>query len=278
MTGVPKTQLRGCMTVHNLIDSSYHPVLNDLFELALRGDSDAKTSPFMSSSSDNSKSCGLASTSPPVAIAASIERATMSIDVARERQIATAMAPPSSISLDRSISPRSDSDFSDGSDAMITMSDTDVIERNSTKEKRATCTCTPTYKTREEERANDEIYVSLTLPCVSLPRSSVPLLMTIVLMNDIDPSKRCFYCIMSPTDQGLQPTAPTTCTCDAHDFHIAFVLAQQQQQQQRGSVDADQSMLVSFPGDASKAFLIALQSSTVGIIRWISQHELTNLL
>lgn len=267
VTGVATSQLRGCMTVHNLIQSGYHPILNDLFELALRGDSDANNSPFMSSSSR--KSCGPVAT-PPLVVVASRETTAMSDDVARERQIAAAMAPPSTISVERSLSPQSDSDLSDGNDAVAKTPDIGVNDSRATSEKEDT----PVYM-GEEEKVENNMYTSLSLPCVSFPRASTPLQMTIVLMNDIDPSRRCFYCIMSPMDQVRKPSASFTYTRDSHSLFSPFPLANQQQQQ-RGKFSAGQSIVM--PGDAAKGFIIAPQTSTLGVIRRIDQAELTRLL
>jgi len=271
VTGVATSQLRGCMTVHNLIQSSYHPVLNNLFELALRGDSDATSSPFMPSSSG--KSCGLVAT-PPLVVVASRETTALSDDASRERQIAAAMAPPSTISVERSLSPRSDSDLSDGNDAVAKTPGFGVDDGKATSEKEDT----PVYM-GEEEKVENNIYTALTLPCVSFPRASTLFQMTIVLMNDIDPSRRCFYCIMSPMDQVRQPSAaPVTNTRDSHGLFSAFPLAihLQQQQQQCGEFSADQSKVVS--GDAAKGFIIPPQTSTLGVIRRIDRAELARLL
>lgn len=247
VTGVAKSQLRGCMTVHNLIDSKYHPVLNDLFELALRGDTGDRDSPFMTSG----KAAQLASAAaaPPLVVVASRETTAMSNDVARERQIAAAMAPPSSVSLERSISPRSD--LSDDNDAVTTSCD--VV--GATEEK-----CT------KEEEKGDAYYTSLTLPCVSFSRA-LSLQMTIVLMNDIDPSRRCFYCIMSP-----QEKMPEQAAAGVHrNLFNSFLLAQQ------GGGGGGQSMMRALP-DATKAFVAETQTSNLGVIRRIDQDELASLL
>jgi len=176
-TGFAKAQLSGCLTVHNLVDSKYHAVLNDLFELALRGDTDVTTG-HISPDANNKAIQAAADTASAVAavVVASRETTALSSDDARERQIAAAMAPPSSISLDRSISPTSD--MSDERDDLL-----------------------PGKSIIQQQVSSSAQYSSLMLPCALFPRRSLaPRKVTIVLMNDVDPSRRCFYCVMSPME------------------------------------------------------------------------------
>lgn len=179
-TGFAKAQLSGCLTVHNLVDSKYHAVLNDLFELALRGDTDATKGYLTPNGCDaNNKAIqAAASTASGVAavVVASRETTALSSDDARKRQVAAAMAPPSSICLDRSISPTSD--MSDERDDLL-----------------------PGTSIIQQQVSSSAQYSSLMLPCALCPRRGLaPRKVTIVLMNDVDPSRRCFYCVISPME------------------------------------------------------------------------------
>ena len=178
------------MTIHNLIAPSYHLVLNDLFELALRGDSCKQSGSIASST--KAVADGTAS-SPPVVVVAAGETTALSNDMARERQIAAAMAPPSSISLDRSYSPRSD--LSDGCGSLDT-STSSKMSNSGAHLKDKSCV----------EEDSKELYSSLTLPCSPFSRAMEQLQITIVFMTDIDPSRRCFYCVLSPLEhKTIQP-------------------------------------------------------------------------
>lgn len=44
----------------------------------------------------------------------------------------------------------------------------------------------------------DTTHASMTLPCVRFAPNRTPLLVTIALMNDVDPEKRCFHCVFAP--------------------------------------------------------------------------------
>lgn len=50
----------------------------------------------------------------------------------------------------------------------------------------------------DDADAMDATHASMTLPCVRFGPNSTPLLVTITLMNDVDPEKRCFHCVFSP--------------------------------------------------------------------------------
>ena len=50
----------------------------------------------------------------------------------------------------------------------------------------------------EEERNEDEcLHASIDVPCASFSSNDDPFFMTITLMNDADPSKRCFHCVLA---------------------------------------------------------------------------------
>ena len=233
VTGIAKAQLSGCMTVHNLVDSKYHAVLNDLFELALRGDADTTKSRFASDGGSVASSEAVQKTdtaATAAVVVASGETTALSSNDSNERRIAAAMAPPPSVCLDRSISPRSD--LSDEKDDL--------------------------------PRSSSAQYTSLMLPC-ALPRLPPERGMgrrqvTIVLMNDIDPSRRCFYCILSPMESSY------TCRVDG-------LLPSLLVEQSKGIGGASFSH-----GLSGSSILPNSYVNDVGVIRKIGDDDLTNLL
>lgn len=240
-TGLAKAQLSGCLTVHNLVDSKYHAVLNDLFELALRGDTDLTKSHFAShggSVADN-KAIQTAATASAAVVVASGETTAMSSDDARERQIAAAMAPPSSICLDRSMSPRSD--LSDEKDELL-----------------------PCTSTSQEDSSSAQ-YTSLMLPCALFPRRGLAhRQVTIVLMNDVDPSRRCFYCVISPMESNLLSS-----TRDAGGIFPPLL------------VDQPKGMTTFGDGGNGSPLeqpLLPASQNALGMVRKIGDSELANLL
>ena len=50
----------------------------------------------------------------------------------------------------------------------------------------------------ESQDTNRTMHCSMTLPCIIFQSAKTPFNITITLMNDIDPAKRCFHCILSP--------------------------------------------------------------------------------
>lgn len=230
VTGIAKAQLSGCMTVHNLVDSKYHAVLNDLFELALRGDADTTKSHFASKSGSVSsgKAIQTAATAATAAVVvASGEATAMSSDDSNERRIAAAMAPPSSVCLDRSISPQSD--LSDEKD--------DLLESSSAQ------------------------HTSLVLPCVLTPQRGMGRRQVIiVLMNDVDPSRRCFYCVLSPMDS-------------SHTSGVDDLLPSLLVEPPKGIAGT-----VFVDGIPGSPILSKTQVNAVGVIRRIGDDELANLL
>lgn len=230
-TGIAKAQLSGCMTVHNLVDSKYHAVLNDLFELALRGDADTTKSQFVSNSGSvsSSKAIQTAATAATAAVVmASGETTAMSSNDSNERRIAAAMAPPSSVCLDRSISPRSD------------LSD---------------------EKEDDLPRSSSAQYTSLMLPCALSPlRGMGRRQVTIVLMNDVDPSRRCLYCILSPMES-------------SHACSVDGLLPSLLVEQSKGITCTGFS-----DGNSRSPILPNSCVTDVGVIRKIGDDELANLL
>lgn len=230
VTGIAKAQLSGCMTVHNLVDSKYHAILNDLFELALRGDAETTKSRFASNSGSvsSSKAIETAATAATAAVVvASGETTAMSSDDSNERRIAAAMAPPSSVCLDRSISPQSD--LSDEKDDM------------------------PKFSSAQ--------YISLMLPCVLPPQRGLGhRQVTVVLMNDVDPSRRCFYCILSPMES-------------SHTRGVDGLLPSLLVEPSKGIAGTGFS-----DGISGSSLLPNSYATDVGVIRKIGDDELANLL
>ena len=226
-TGIAKAQLSGCMTVHNLVDSKYHAVLNDLFELALRGDADTTKSRFASNSgsvSSSGKATIQTAAATAAVVVASGETTAMSSNDSNDRRIAAVMAPPSSVCLDRSISPRSD--LSDEKEDDL-----------------------PTSSSAQ--------HTSLMLPCALPPlRGMGRRQVTIVLMNDVDLSRRCFYCILSP----MEPSH----TCGVDSLLPSLLVGQ--------------SKGISCTGFSESPILPNSCVTNVGVIRKIEDDELANLL
>jgi hypothetical protein len=49
---------------------------------------------------------------------------------------------------------------------------------------------------------DEELYISLSVPCIHFRSCTQQMFITISLMYDPDPCKRCFYCIISPESIG----------------------------------------------------------------------------
>jgi len=234
VTGITKAQLSGCMTVHNLVDTKYHAALNDLFELALRGDTNITKSCFASSAAGSKPIQTAATAAAAAVVVASGKTTAMSNDDSTERRIAAAMTPPLSISFDRSISPRSD--LSDEKDESVPPDGQQI--------------------------SSAAQYTSLMLPCALPPKRGLARLqVTIVLMNDIEPSRSCFYCLISPMESHIPSS-----TCGVGGLFPSQL------------VERPKGIVAFCDGITGLPTLPNSHLNSLGMIRAIGDDELANLL
>eukprot|EP00566_Odontella_aurita_P001614 CAMPEP_0113553890 /NCGR_PEP_ID=MMETSP0015_2-20120614/15853_1 /TAXON_ID=2838 /ORGANISM="Odontella" /LENGTH=556 /DNA_ID=CAMNT_0000454987 /DNA_START=180 /DNA_END=1850 /DNA_ORIENTATION=- /assembly_acc=CAM_ASM_000160 len=210
-TGLLASQLRGCVTVHNLVEPAMQSRLNDLFELALReGNSDTQPG-------SGGSNCNVVDPArPPLMVIApaadggrgGLRRELRQVPAPRPDGVGAGVG----IAEVTSLAPATPDVSSGGHPAGRNKSVTADYSRTAVPGLDAGigsygAAATPGSGSSEssgsggeedDEEEDGETHLSITLPCRQFRSVTEQLCITIILMNDIDPSKRCYYCILSP--------------------------------------------------------------------------------
>lgn len=178
MTDLTTDQIAESLTIFNLVKAEFIPRLFVLFALALRGGSP-----------------------PPLILQQSpLAPNNMQQDsraYTNSRHVADAQGGTSG--TDSHYSNESASSTESGRNA-------DIDENSSSSSSHSASTVVSSSGAENDDDSKEEeecLHVSMDVPCVPFLPKDTPIFMTITLMNDIDPSKRCFHCVFGANPHAI---------------------------------------------------------------------------
>jgi len=177
--------------VHNLVEPSLQPKINELFEVTLRGDADSGV-------------CGGGSEGreglnrPLLTVISRGDGGSRGLGRDKELwQVPADLPCPLQGSLLNSRGGNINNLSSNTKSAVGIDRSSESLQKNSGNIAALDDSCSS--KIRDYRDTQDGLtLLSMMLPCRRFPTKQGQFWITIILMNDTDPSKRCFYCILAP--------------------------------------------------------------------------------
>mmetsp|Transcript_5771 Transcript_5771/g.10919 ORF Transcript_5771/g.10919 Transcript_5771/m.10919 type:complete len:334 (+) Transcript_5771:2-1003(+) len=166
ITNLRASQISESLTVFNLVKAEFIPRTFELFSLALRGGSPSPFAPYQSPLEPNNMHCHLPNA----------QDGSRGTDIHDSSESVSSTESGSNADID-------EGDLTDSSSGREALSSTDVSSSG---------------EENEEGRNEGEcLNASMDVPCTPFSSNDGPFFMTITLMNDSDPSKRCFHCVLA---------------------------------------------------------------------------------